>query len=159
MSITLIIFLILLGIVLFLIEFLLVPGITIAGIGGAILMIGGVIMSYHYHGPAVGNYTLLGTAIFAFITIYFVLKSKTWKKVMLDTKIEGKVNVVDNRESEVKVNVGNIGETVTRLNPMGKVIINGEYYEAKSIDKFIDQKTKIEVVKVLKNKLIVKSKN
>jgi membrane-bound ClpP family serine protease len=159
MSITLIIFLILLGIVLFLIEFLLVPGITIAGIGGAILMIGGVIMSYHYHGTAVGNYTLLGTAIFAFITIYFVLKSKTWKKVMLDTKIEGKVNVVDNRESEVKVNVGNIGETVTRLNPMGKVIINGEYYEAKSIDKFIDQKTKIEVVKVLKNKLIVKSKN
>ena len=91
MSIALIIFLILLGIVLFLIEFLLVPGITIAGIGGAILIIGSVIMSYHYHGTAVGNYTLLGTAIIIFFTIYFVLKSRTWKKVMLHTKIEGKV--------------------------------------------------------------------
>ncbi|MCK4465675.1 MAG: NfeD family protein [Bacteroidales bacterium] len=159
MSIALIIFLILLGIVLFLIEFLLVPGITIAGIGGAILIIGSVIMSYHYYGTAVGNYTLLGTAIFVFFTIYFVLKSRTWKKIMLHTKIEGKVNIVNDEKSESKVNVGDLGETVTRLNPMGKVFVNGEYYEAKSQDKFIDQKTRIEIIKVLKNKLIVKSKN
>jgi len=159
MSIALIIFLILLGIVLFLIEFLLVPGITIAGIGGAILIIGSVIMSYHYHGTAVGNYTLLGTAIFVFFTIYFVLKSRTWKKIMLDTKIEGKVNVVSDEEMESNIKPGDVGETVTRLNPMGKVLVNGEYYEAKSQDKFIDQKTKIEIIKVLKNKLIVKSKN
>lgn len=159
MSIALIIFLILLGIVLFLIEFLLVPGITIAGIGGAILIIGSVIMSYHYHGTAIGNYTLLGTAIIVFFTIYFVLKSRTWKKVMLHTKIEGKVNVVNDEKSKSKVNVGDLGETVTRLNPMGKVFVNGEYYEAKSQDKFIDQKTRIEIIRVLKNKLIVKSKN
>jgi len=159
MSIALIIFLILLGIVLFLIEFLLVPGITIAGIGGAILIIGSVIMSYHYHGTAVGNYTLLGTAIFVFFTIYFVLKSRTWKKIMLDTKIEGKVNVVSDEERESNIKPGDVGETVTRLNPMGKVLVNGEYYEAKSQDKFIDQKTRIEIIKVLKNKLIVKSKN
>lgn len=159
MSIALIIFLILLGIVLFLIEFLLVPGITIAGIGGAILIIGSVIMSYHYHGTAVGNYTLLGTAIIIIFTIYFVLKSRTWDKIMLDTKIEGKVNVVNDEKSESKVNVGDMGETVTRLNPMGKVFVNGEYYEAKSQDKFIDQKTRIEIIKVLNNKLIVKSKN
>ena len=38
MSITAIILLILLGIFLFIVEFLLVPGITIAGIGGAIVM-------------------------------------------------------------------------------------------------------------------------
>lgn len=159
MSIALIIFLILLGIILFLIEFLLVPGITIAGIGGAILIIGSVIMSYHYHGTAIGNYTLLGTAIIVFLTIYFVLKSRTWKKIMLHTKIEGKVNVVNDEKSESKVNIGDLGETVTRLNPMGKVFVNGEYYEAKSQDKFIDQKTRIEIIKVLKNKLIVKSKN
>lgn len=156
MSITLIIFLIILGIVLFLIEFLLVPGITIAGIGGAILMIGGVIMAYHYHGNAVGNYTLIGTAILAFITVFFVLKTKTWRYIMLDTKIEGKVNVVSGQEQ--KVNVGDVGETVTRMNPVGKVLVNGEYFEGKSIDKFIDQKTTVEVVKVLSNKIIVKPK-
>lgn len=156
MSIPLIIFLILLGIVLFLIEFLLVPGITIAGIGGGILMIGGVIMAYHYHGTAVGNYVLIGTAVVAFITVYFVLKTKTWNRIMLKKQIDGKVNIVDQEVPKVKV--GDVGETVTRLNPMGKVIVNGEYFEAKSEDKFIDQKSTVEVVKVLSNKIIVKLK-
>lgn len=156
MSMTLIIFLILLGIVLFLIEFLLVPGITVAGIGGAILMVGGVIMAYHYHGTAAGNYTLIGTAVASFITIYFVLKSKTWDRIMLKTTIEGKVNVVEKEMPNVKV--GDVGETVTRLNPMGKVLVNGEYFEGKSVDGFIDQQSKIEVIKVMSNKIIVKLK-
>ena len=156
MSMTLIIFLILLGIVLFLIEFLLVPGITVAGIGGAILMVGGVIMAYHYHGTAAGNYTLIGTAVASFITIYFVLKSKTWDRIMLKTTIEGKVNVVEKEMPNVKV--GDVGETVTRLNPMGKVLVNGEYFEGKSVDSFIDQQSKIEVIKVMSNKIIVKLK-
>lgn len=156
MSMTLIILLILLGIVLFLIEFLLIPGITIAGIGGAILMIAGIILAYHHHGTAAGNYILIGTAVLAFITIYFVLKTKTWNRIMLKTTIDGKVNVVEKEFPNVKV--GDVGETVTRLNPMGKVMVNGEYFEGKSEDKFIDQRSKIEVIKVLSNKIIVKLK-
>ena len=38
--------LVILGVVLLLIEFFLLPGISIAGIGGAIFMIGGVIYAY-----------------------------------------------------------------------------------------------------------------
>ena len=157
MSVTLIIILILLGIFLFLIEFLLVPGITVAGIGGAILMIGGVILGYHYHGPTVGNIILLGTVGFSILTLLFVLKSRTWKKVMLDSKIESRVNQLD--RGEIKVKVGDIGVTITRLNPMGKVLIGGEYYEAQSLNKLIDEKTPIEVIKVSENKIIVKSQN
>ena len=119
-------------------------------------MIGGVIMAYHFHGSAAGNYTLIGTAVVSFITIYFVLKSKTWNRIMLKTTIDGKVNVVEKEMPNVKM--GDIGETVTRLNPMGKVLVNGEYFECKSEDKFIDQHTKIEVTKVLSNKIIVKLK-
>ena len=157
MSITVIIILILLGILLFLIEFLLIPGITVAGIGGAILIVGGVIMSYHYHGSAIGNYTLLGTALISFLTVFFVLKSGTWRKIMLQKDISGKVNVVDQTGTEVKI--GDVGKTVTRLNPIGKVVINGNYFEAQSLNKYIDQKTDIEVIKVLSNKLVVKLKN
>jgi membrane-bound ClpP family serine protease len=157
MSITVIIILILLGILLFLIEFLLVPGITVAGIGGAILIIGGVILSYHYHGSAIGNYTLLGTALISFLTVFIVLKSGTWRKIMLQKDISGKVNVIDQTGTEVKI--GDVGKTVTRLNPIGKVVINGNYFEAQSLNKYIDQKTDIEVIKVLSNKLVVKLKN
>ena len=157
MSITLIIILILLGIVLFIIEFLLVPGITVAGIGGAILIVGGVIMAYHHHGSTVGNFTLLGTTLISFLTVFIVLKSGTWKKIMLKKDISGKVNVVDQTGADVKV--GDAGKTVTRLNPIGKVVINGKYFEAQSLNKYIDQKSDIEVIKVLSNKLVVKLKN
>ena len=157
MSITVIIILILLGILLFIIEFLLVPGITVAGIGGAILIVGGVIMAYHNHGSTVGNFTLLGTALISFLTVFFILKSGTWRKIMLQKDISGKVNVVDQTGTDVKV--GDVGKTVTRLNPIGKVVINGNYFEAQSLNLYIDQNTDIEVIKVLSNKLVVKLKN
>ena len=157
MSITLIIIIILLGVLLFIIEFLLVPGITVAGIGGAILIVGGVIMAYHHHGSTIGNFTLLGTVLISFLTVFIVLKSGTWKNIMLKKDISGKVNVVDQTGAEVKI--GDAGKTITRLNPMGKVEINGNYFEAQSLNKYIDQKTDIEVIKVLSNKLVVKLKN
>ncbi len=157
MSVSLIIILIILGIVLFLIEFLLVPGITIAGIGGAILMIGGVILGYHYHGTLVGNMILLGTVVFSVLVLYFVLKSRTWKQVMLDSKIDSRMDQMD--RGSVKVSPGDTGVTVTRLNPMGKVVIRGEYYEAKAQNMLIDEKTPVEVIKISGNKIIVKSQN
>ena len=157
MSITLIIILIILGIILFLIEFLLIPGVTVAGIGGAILMIGGVILGYHYHGMQVGNFILLGTVVLSVFTLYLVLKSRTWQKIMLDSKIDDKVNQLD--RGEFKVKAGDTGIAITRLNPMGKVLIQGEYFEAKSLNKLIDQKTPIIVTKISGNKIIVKSQN
>ena len=46
MTLTAIILLIVLGIFLFLVEFLLVPGVTIAGIAGFILLVGGIWVAY-----------------------------------------------------------------------------------------------------------------
>lgn len=157
MSVTLIIILILLGVFLFLVEFLLIPGITVAGIGGAILMIGGVILGYHHHGMQVGNLILLGTVVFSILTLYFVLKSRTWKKIMLDSKIDSKVNLLERNESLIKQ--GDEGVSVTRLNPMGRILINNEYYEAKCLNQFLDEQTPVVVIKISDNKIIVKPKN
>ena len=154
MSIIAIILLILLGIIVFLVEFLLVPGITIAGIGGALCMGGRVFMAYKVYGATAGNLTLLGTLIFIILTVYFSLKSKTWKRFMLDSKIEGKVNVIEDE----KIKEGDIGKTITRLAPIGKALVNDIAIEAKSTGAFIDENTEIEVVKVEKSKIIVKLK-
>ena len=51
--------LIVLGVILLLVEFFLLPGISIAGIGGAIFMIGGVIYAYIYLGSGAGTATLV----------------------------------------------------------------------------------------------------
>jgi len=153
MSVGLIVILILLGIILFLVEFLLIPGITIAGISGAILMVGGVILGYHYHGVVVGNFILLGTVVLSTLTLILVLKSKTWKKVMLQSSIDGKVNQLERTNYQVKE--GDIGVTITRLNPIGKILIQGEYFEATSLNRFLDEKTSVIVKKISGNKIIV----
>jgi len=144
MSLIAILLLILLGIFLFLVEFLLVPGVTVAGIAGFILLVGGVYMGYSSLGTPEGHYILAGSVFLSVIIIAYSLRARTWKRLMLDSTISGKVS----KYEEEKVKVGDEGVAVTRLNPMGKVLINGEYLEAKSIGPYIEQKKKIKVVNI-----------
>jgi len=155
MSIYGIILLIILGIVLLWVEFLVVPGITIAGIGGVLLIVTGIYLSYDIYGLSAGNYVLLGSVLFMFVSVYFSLKSKTWRRTMLESKLEGKVNTFD---PDI-VKPGDTGKTATRLAPIGKVEVNGVYYDAKSTDNIINADTDITVVKVLSDKIIVKPTN
>jgi len=154
MSLGLVIFLILLGLFLLVIEVLLIPGITIAGIGGALCMIAGIIIAFVSLGTITGVIVLLVTVVLTVITVVLMLKADTWKRLMLTKTIDGKVDLINKEEGKVKP--GDAGITVTRLAPGGKVMVNGEYYEAKSIDMLIDPRSEIEVVKIDDNKLIVK---
>jgi membrane-bound ClpP family serine protease len=155
MSLFAIVLLIILGVFLLLIEFLVVPGITVAGIGGVLLIITGIYLSFSLHGATAGTYVLFGSALFMFVSLYFALKSRTWRKTMLESKLEGRVNTFD----LTIVKPGDTGKSITRLGPMGKVEINGVLYEAKAGDIIINADTDITVVKVLDDKLIVKPTN
>ncbi len=84
-----------------------------------------------------------------------MLRSKTWEKIALKAKIDGKTS----SSLEAEVNTGDTGETVTRLNPYGKVLINNKFYEAKTTNSYIDPKIKIEVKKIDGSHLIVKPLN
>ncbi len=152
MSLTAIIFLIVLGIILFYVEFLIVPGVTIAGIAGAILIILGVYFGYKEYGTPTGHYILGLTFATSILSVILMLRSGTWEKIALKSKIEGK----SGPSLETLINIGDKGTAITRLNPYGKVLINEKYYEAKSTDSFIDPKTEIEVKKVDRTYLIVK---
>lgn len=155
MSLTGIILIILLGIALLWVEFLVAPGITIAGIGGVLCIGTGIYLSYELYDTSTGNYVLLGSVLFMFLSVYYSLKSRTWRRTMLESKLEGKVNIVNSET----VKPGDTGTAVTRLAPIGKVIVNGEYYDAKSADNIISSNIAITVVKVLSDKLIVKPTN
>jgi len=152
MSLIAIIFLIILGIILFYVEFLIIPGVTIAGIAGAICIIVGIYFGYKEYGAPEGHYILGLTAVAAVFSVFIMLRSNTWKNIALNTKIDGKTS--SSLESEV--NIDETGETVTRLNPYGKVLINNKLYVAKSFSSYIDPKVKIEVKKIDGSHLIVK---
>ncbi len=153
MSILAIIIIIVLGILLFIVEFLLIPGVTIAGIGGAILMGVAVYMSYKTHGNTVGNYTLIATLILTIGMFVYALRAKTWNRLILKKDIDGKVEVGLENET---VKVGDRGESITRMAPVGKVLINGLVVEGKSQRGFLDQHTPVEVIKVLNTQVIIK---
>ena len=156
MSILGIILLILLGVLLFLVEFFIIPGVTLAGIGGAILLGLAVFISYRTHGTTVGNYTLLIVLIITVIAMVVALRSKTWRRFMLKTNIDSKVEV---GLEDHKIKPGDSGITATRLAPIGMVTVNNITIEGKSIGGFLDPNTKIEVVKVLGTQVIVKPIN
>jgi len=154
MSWVVILALISVGFIFLLLEILVVPGTTVIGFIGAAMMAFGVYSTYAYFGAAAGTYTLAGTLIFSAVALTLAFKSNSWKIAMLDSKIDGKVNVVDIEN----VKPGDEGITITRLNPMGKALINNEYYEVTSRENLIDPDTKIVILKVDGNQIIVKSK-
>ena len=148
-----IILLIILGILLFLIEFLLIPGITIAGIGGAVLTLAGVYLAFDKFGTQVGVIVLLFTLVSSLVIFAFSLREKTWKKAMLNTNIDS--NVAEDLGLDY-IHVGDKGETIGRLAPMGKIRVNDHAYEAKSMSGYIDPHTPIEIMKIHGSQIIVK---
>lgn len=155
MSILAIILLILLGLLLLLIEFAVIPGVTIAGIGGFLLLGGAVYVAFAQYGTLPGFITLAVVLILAPAMVYYFFKSRTGKKMILQKNIDGKVDLI-NKE---KIAVGDTGKTIGRLAPMGKVKINGETVEAHSTGAFIDHNTEIRILKIESNKIIVEPLN
>jgi membrane-bound ClpP family serine protease len=150
---TVVIILIILGILLFVIEFLLVPGVTVAGIGGLVLTVFGVYKAFNDFGAATGAWVLIGTLILSAFVIVMSLRARTWNRLMLKTKIQGTVGTII---TEDQIKAGDHGSALTRLAPMGKVLVNEIVREAKSTEGYIDEHTDIEVVSVEGTRISVK---
>lgn len=151
MSIAVIIGLIILGVILVTIEFLVIPGITIAGIAGFILMVVANVFAYMDHGVLTGNIILLSTFVINIIIALFIFRKKTWDKIGLKTRLEGKANT-----SYLNIKVGDKGKAISRLAPMGKALFKDQLYEVTSQGSFVDANEEIEVIFVKQNKIIVK---
>lgn len=151
MTVFAIILLIGLGLLLLLIEFAVIPGVTIAGIGGFVLLGFSVYIAFTEYGTGAGFLTLVFVLVASPLMIYYLFQSKTGKKMILDTLIDGKV------ESHISGNiqVGDIGKTIGRLAPSGNAKIKGEVVEVVSTGGFVDHNTNIKVLKIMSNKIIV----
>jgi membrane-bound ClpP family serine protease len=152
---SLIIVLILIGILLLLLELLVIPGTTVAGIAGFGLIAFSIYMAYDSFGASAGHWTLAGTVVLSLISIILAFRSKTWKKAGLESTIDGKVNT----QGGDNVKKGDTGIAVSRLSPMGKARINGQYYEVQSNAGMINPKDKVIISKIDGNKIYVKPNN
>lgn len=151
MGILAIVLLIVLGLVLLLIEFAVIPGVTIAGIGGLLLLGGSVWIAFSEYGTLSGFLTLGIVLLVAPAMVYYFFNSRAGKKMILSKNIDGKIDLVNTD----KIAVGDNGKTIGRLAPMGKIRVNGEVVEAQSTGALIDHNTKIKILKIASNKIIV----
>ncbi len=153
MDIYLVLAVIVLGILLVVLEILVVPGTTVIGVIGGVLMGTGVVLAYSTQDDVmIGHYVLAGTSVMTVILLYWsytVLKSK---KYSLYDVIDGKVNVLE----PGLVNVGDEGVTLSNLRPEGKASINDKSFAVYSLGEMIEANTPIEVIKINGNKITVK---
>lgn len=143
----------LLGLALILFE-LLIPGFTIVGITGFLISIYSIIQTYPNN--YLGGLVVFIVFVLSFIIIR-VLKRKghrinLFEKIGLKTEINSK----DTLEKSYEEYLGKEGTALTILRPSGKARIGSEVLDVMSEGGFIEKESKIKVVKVQGNKIIVR---
>lgn len=142
------------GIFLIILEIFFLPGITIAGIASILFLAGAIYYAFSELGSTEG-FVVLAVSVMAVITaIIWFMRSKTLTKMSLHTEIDSVAPTLI--DSHIKV--GDTGVTLSRLNPMGQIIIGNEKIEAKSLDGFIDENQPVVVEKVENTNVIVRLK-
>ena len=135
--------LILLVLLLFRAELVLLPGITVAAVGAFCCLVGAVTWAFVGGGMVMGFIVLAVVVVMLVLLTILFLRPRTWNRFALKTNIESQVQPV---EIEKQVEVGVQGITLTRLAPMGKVQIDGQIFEAKSLDSYIDPRQEVIVI-------------
>lgn len=149
---TLIIGLIMAGLVLLVLEVLVIPGVGVVGFFGFGLIVYSIYMSFAHHGVTAGIITTIATFFISLLVVWLSLRSKTWKRISLETDLKAKVNEIE----PDTVHPGDKGVTIGRIAPMGKAMINGHYFEVKSGGAFIDPDRPVVVTRMDENQIFVK---
>lgn len=143
--------LILLGLGVIVIEIIFVPGTTLVGLIGFVLLVLGVGLSFRYFGSTTGWLTTGGTAIASGVVFYLAFKANVWGRFSLKSTSDSKVN-----EGELSnVTTGAEGMTISALRPVGKAELNHKTYEVRTMGNYVEPGTKIRVTQILSNQIIV----
>lgn len=149
----LIITLVFFGLFLLAVELLIVPGFGIPGILGLLSIIGAAILAFLEFGQGTGIIVLSSIILTTAVTTWLILRSKTWKNISLSKSITHRVG---ESADQIGMSSGMTGNTLSRINPMGKAKINGIEIEVTSLGKLIDARRRVEVISVDGNKVFVK---
>ena len=152
---SLIVALLLLGLALIIIEIVFVPGTTIVGIIGVILAGAGILITFRHYGSESGYYLLIGSSIVTMIALYFSFRSNAWSKFANKSSMKSKVN-----EGLIQsLQLGDEGVTLSTLKPMGTVQFKSGQFEVKSLGDYVDVGTKVRIIHIQSNQIIVKPLN
>ena len=151
MDILIIAGLIVIAIILLLVELFIIPGISLAGILGGVSLILANYYAFAHLGNAAGYITLAISAITCLGSLILFMRSKTLDRVALKEDIRSTVG----RNGDAKVAIGDKGTATTRLALIGYADFNGQIVEVKSADGFLNEKTRVTVVRIADGVILV----
>lgn len=150
----LIVGLVLAALVLIFFEVILPGGIL--GLMALACIVGATYVGFAEYGVFGGCLTLLGSlvaaAVLIFIEFKFLANSRLGKGFFLSSAVSGHSNKAQGEDTII----GREATTITRLNPSGRVAIDGKSYEAYSQDGYIESGEVVRVAQRDNFKLIIK---
>ncbi|MBL7872274.1 MAG: hypothetical protein JNM78_11720 [Cyclobacteriaceae bacterium] len=143
--------LILFGLVLIIAEVIFVPGTTLVGVFGFLFLIVGIGFCFSYFGSEAGWITVGVSATLSGLILYYSFKSNVWSRFSLKSSIQSKVNEGD---LELLL-IGAEGKTISALRPIGKATLGDKVFEVKTKGEYLDSGSKVRVVNIIMNQIIV----
>jgi membrane-bound serine protease (ClpP class) len=147
--------LIIIGFLLILIEIFLVPGFNIFGVFGFIMVALGIIFAYTKLSLATANFIMVLSLISALILVRVVVKSKTWRRIVLNDKQEKAEGFHASAENLTRL-IAKKGTAYTPLRPAGIALIEDQKVDVMTEGGFVERNRTIEVVLVEGNRVVVR---
>lgn len=143
------------GIILIGVE-MMIPGFGVPGISGTICVIIGIVMMAKTweQGLRIAAIVIVILALILAIVVMFFHSKKIKSPIILDkelTKDPGYLSAMD-----LEYLIGKQGVTTTALRPTGKCDIEGVTFEVKSESQYIEKDSKVVIIKIQSNTIIVK---
>ena len=160
------------GIVLLLLEVFVIPGFGVAGILGIVCILTGLVLSLVLNdffdftvtgSEQVSNAVVLviGSMVLAIIACVLlgksILKTPVFQRLVLQDEQRSQMGYVSGKQKEDLVLKS--GTAKTDMRPSGKIEIEGKWYDAISLDGYIDKGTEVNVEKQENYNVFVRKKN
>jgi len=153
MSLFAIIGIISLGLAIIAVEIVFVPGTTVVGLLGFIVVLTGLYFVFDQYGATIGWSTSFAITIIVGLSFYWAIQKKVWKRYSLQSEISGKVdsNPVEN------IQLSQEGVSISALRPSGMAEFENVRIEVSTSGMFVDAGVRVKVIAINKGRITVEA--
>ena len=146
------------GLLLLLAEIFFIPGFGLAGIGGIAAILVSIFLTFGNIVQATYSILIaLGVSVIGFfLLIKYIPSTRAWRKFILFTEQKKEFGYTVGTK-DLKRLTGKEGIAITPLRPSGIVEVNGKKLNALTRGEYVDSNTKIKIISVEGNKIVVEA--
>ncbi|MCC2545862.1 NfeD family protein [Hymenobacter sp. BT175] len=143
--------LLLFGLIFLVAEVVFIPGTTLVGLVGLVLLTAGVWLGYRDLGTPAGHYALGISAVLVAATVYVGLRPKNLARFALTDVNHSRVRDVRNPD----VQPGTTGRTLSALRPAGTALFDDDRREVVTRGEFVPAGAVVRVLGIEQNRIVV----